>query len=113
MFIKRIPLLAANGTGAHGQLFNVYFPERYYEKLDTFQVIETKQQMIVLQAPIRKADNYWEYCVQLLDSTLEDEFDWQDGLETRFLTNIQPEFSEEGYTKYQSKKILLLIKVTL
>ena len=60
------------------------------------------EDVVVLDAtftPIRKADNFWEYTCQLLDSTLEEELDvnfCKTGMETRFLTNYQPEFSEEG-----------------
>ena len=72
---------------------------------DTIQIAESKQQVIVLHAPVRKSDNFWEYVVRLIDNTLEETLDLdacKTGMETRFLTNYQPEFSEEGYTKYQS-----------
>ena len=105
-FVKRIPFAAdVTDTGSNGSDITMWFTERYYEKYDTIQIVGSKQQVIVLQSPIRKADNFWEYTCQLLDSTLEEELDLnfcKTGMETRFLTNYQPEFSEEGFTKYQS-----------
>ena len=100
MFVKRIPFAAdVTDTGSNGSDITMWFTERYYEKYDTIQIVGSKQQVIVLQTPIRKADNFWEYTCQLLDSTLEEELDvnfCKTGMETRFLTNYQPEFSEEG-----------------
>ena len=106
-FIKRVPIISIDGgetVGQGGSFVTMYFGERYYEKFETFQIISTKQQCIVLQAPRRKADNYWEYVVQLIDNTGEDSLDTKSltGAETRFLTNINPEFSDQGYTKFQS-----------
>lgn len=100
MFIKRVPFAADvvdNGVG--GSEITMYFPERYYEKYDTIQIAESKQQVIVLHSPVRKSDNFWEYVVRLIDNTLEETLDLdacKTGMETRFLTNYQPEFSEEG-----------------
>lgn len=57
MFIKRVPFAADvvdNGVG--GSEITMYFPERYYEKYDTIQIAESKQQVIVLHAPVRKSD---------------------------------------------------------
>lgn len=99
-FIKRIPVLGVTNTGLY---YDIAFPERYYEKYDTFQFIDTKQQGIVLAAPVRKADNYWVYTIQLVDNTGEETLPNSIvGTETRFLANIHPELSEEGYMKYQS-----------
>lgn len=100
LFVKRVPFAAdVTDTGSNGSDITMWFTERYYEKYDTMQIVGSKQQVIVLQTPIRKADNFWEYTCQLLDSTLEEELDvnfCKTGMETRFLTNYQPEFSEEG-----------------
>ena len=61
--------------------------------------------VFVLTSPIRKADTFWEYTVRLLDSTgmytLDTDF-CQIGMETRFITNYQPEYHEEGFSKFQS-----------
>lgn len=34
----------------------MYFPERYYEKYDIFKIDATRQQCMVVERPIRKAD---------------------------------------------------------
>ena len=89
----------------------MYFRERYYEKYDTFKIDDSRQQCIVKTVPQRKADNFWEYTVQLIDndySSILDANACQPGMTTRFLANIMPEYHEEGYVKYQSKEILLL-----
>jgi hypothetical protein len=83
----------------------MYFKERYYEKYDTFKIDGSRQQCIVKTTPQRKADNFWEYTVQLIDadfSSILDATSCQLGMTTRFLSNIMPEYHEEGFTKYQS-----------
>ena len=83
----------------------MYFRERYYEKYDTFKIDESRQQCIVKTTPQRKADNFWEYTVQLIDadySAVLDVNSCQPGMTTRFLSNIMPEYHETGFTKYQS-----------
>lgn len=105
-FIKRIEFAATpTGTGAGGSDITMFFKERYYEKYDTFKIDGSRQQCIVKATPMRKADNFWEYTVQLIDNDLSSELDLdacQIGMTTRFLSNIMPEYHEEGYTKYQS-----------
>ena len=83
----------------------MYFTERYYEKYDTFKIQNSRQQCIVKATPERKADNFWEYTVQLIDSDFSSILDanaCQIGMKTRFLSNIMPEYHEFGFTKYQS-----------
>lgn len=105
-FVKRVEFAAApSGDGAGGADITMYFKERYYEKYDTFKIDESRQQCIVKATPVRKADNFWEYTVQLIDSDFSSVLDTsacQLGMTTRFLSNIMPEYHEEGYTKYQS-----------
>lgn len=89
----------------------MFFTERYYEKYDTFKIDGSRQQCIVKTTPQRKADDVWEYTVQLIDSDFASVLDvnhCQKGMTTRFLSNIMPEYHEFGFTKYQSKQILLL-----
>lgn len=111
-FIKHVEFAAVPvGTGASGSDITMYFTERYYEKYDTFKIDGSRQQCIVKSVPERKADNYWEYIVQLVDADYSSQLDTtacQPGMTTRFLSNIMPEYHERGYTKYQSKQILLL-----
>ena len=99
-FVKRVEFAAApTGTGANGADILMYFSERYYEKYDTFKVDGSRQQLIVKTTPVRKADNFWEYTVQLIDSDFSSILDTtycQLGGTTRFLSNIMPEYHEEG-----------------
>ncbi len=105
-FVKRVEFAAApSGDGAGGADITMYFVERYYEKYDTFKIDDSRQQCIVKAVPQRKADNFWEYTVQLIDSDYSSVLDTnycQKGMTTRFLSNIMPEYHEFGYTKYQS-----------
>ena len=99
-FIKRIKFAAVPvGDGSNGSEITMYFTERYYEKNDTFVIELSKQQCFVMAAPIRKADNFWEYSVRLIDNTYTSVLDataCNIGMETRFITNYQPELHEEG-----------------
>jgi len=105
-FVKKVEFAAAPiGNGVAGSDITVYFKERYYEKYDTIKVDNSRQQLIVKATPLRKADNFWEYTVQLIDadySSILDTSACQLGMFTRFLSNIMPEYHEEGFTKYQS-----------
>lgn len=99
-FIKRVEFAAIpTGTGASGADIEMYFKERYYEKYDTFKIDGSRQQCIVKTTPQRKADNFWAYTVQLIDADFSSELDrsaCQVGMTTRFLSNIMPEYHEEG-----------------
>lgn len=105
-FVKRVEFAAApSGNGAGGSDILVYFKERYYEKYDTIKIDGSRQQLVVKATPVRKADNFWEYTTQLIDadySSILDASACQLGMTTRFLSNIMPEYHEEGFTKYQS-----------
>jgi hypothetical protein len=105
-FLKEVEFAAVpSGDGTGGADITMYFKERYYEKYDTFKIQESRQQCIVKAVPQRKADNFWEYTVQLIDSDFSSVLDTnacQVGDKTRFLANIMPEYHELGYTKYQS-----------
>jgi len=75
------------------------FKERYYEKYDTFRIEGSRQMCFVKTAPVRKADNYWEVVVQLIDadySSILDTTATNPGQQTRFLTNYHPELSRLG-----------------
>lgn len=105
-FVKRVEFAAPPvGDGAAGSDITMYFKERYYEKYDTFKIDASRQQGIVKTTPQRKADDFWEYTVQLIDSDYSSILDanaCQVGMTTRFLSNIMPEYHELGFTKYQS-----------
>ena len=106
--IKRIPFAASVPTAfahAPGVEIPMAFPERYYEVNDTFMIDESHQLCIVIDGPIRKADDFWEYSVRLVDADYSAELDvtaCQAGMLTRWIGNIQPELHEIGFTKYTS-----------
>ncbi len=104
--IKRVPFLTVpDGDGAQGSDITFTFPENYYQKNDTFIIEESRQQVIVVSRPIRQSDNQWVIIGKLQDSDYSAILDisaCQPGMDTRFLTNYQPEMHEEGYTKHQS-----------
>lgn len=105
-FLKRVAFAAPpTGDGAGGSDITMYFTERYYERYDTFIIEKSGQQCVVKTVPQRKADNFWEYVVQLIDSDYEailDANSCQVGDTTRFLSNVVPEYHSEGYVKAQS-----------
>lgn len=103
-FVKRLPILAVEGTGVHGSEVIFHFPERYYEMYDVFVIEDTRQQAIVKTVPVRRSDACYEVVCQLIDNDYSERVDNSVvGMSTRFLTNHMPELSEIGYTKYQSK----------
>ena len=99
-FIKRIEFAAVpTDTGENGSEIVMYFKERYYEKYDIFKIDKTRQQCMVVERPVRKADDLWEYVVRLIDndySSLLDISGCQVGDTTRFQSNAMPEMHEEG-----------------
>jgi hypothetical protein len=107
-FLKRVTFAAVpTGDGAGGSDITMYMTERYYERYDTFIIEKSGQQCVVKAVPQRKADNFWEYIVQLVDSDYESILDinaCQPGDTTRFLSNVMPEYHSEGYVKAQSKQ---------
>ena len=105
-FIKRVEFAAVpSDKGELGSEIVMHFKERYFERYDTFVIEKSGQQCIVKSIPQRKADDFWEYVVQLIGNDYEAVLDLsacQVGDTTRFVTNIQPEYHTEGYVKYQS-----------
>jgi len=98
--IKRIEFAGTPiGDGNNGSAIIMPFKERYYEKYDIFRVEDSRQLCQVISKPTRKADNYWEVMVQLIDpdySTILDSTAVGLGHYTRFISNAFPELSEEG-----------------
>lgn len=105
-YIKRVEFAdVPREIGENGSTIIMAFKERYYEKYDIFRIDKTMQQCFVVARPTRKADNYWEVEVRLIDndySSILDTDGCQVGDTTRFLSNAMPEGHEEGYVKYQS-----------
>lgn len=105
-YIKRVEFAdVPTEDGAGGSEIVMAFKERYYEKYDIFKIDKTMQQCMVVSRPVRKADNYWEVVVRLIDNDYSSVLDFsgcQIGDTTRFQSNAMPEMHEEGYVKYQS-----------
>ena len=99
-YIKRIEFAAVpEGDGAGGTEIKMAFRERYYAKYDNFKIENSGQQCFVVSGPIRRADNYWEYCVRLVDNnydTILDASACQPGDKTRWISNYMPELHDEG-----------------
>lgn len=96
-FVKRIPILAMEGDGKNGTEIIFQFPEHYYERHDVFVIEETRQQCFVVTRPYRRSDNCWEYVCRLVTTEYEEGIsDTVVGTDTRFVTNHQPELSEDG-----------------
>lgn len=111
-YIKRIKFADVPVPGNAGDEIVMAFTENYYQKYDIFKIDKTMQQCQVLYRPVRKRDDYWEVTVRLIDNDYSTELDLsgcQVGDTTRFQSNAFPEAHEEGYSKYQSKIMLLLI----
>lgn len=104
--IKHVEFYCAPvGTGAGAQDIIMTFVENYYNKYDIIRIDESKQQVIVLSHPIRRADNQWELTVRLIDNNFDSTLDvdaCQPGMTTTFQSTANVELSEEGYTKQQS-----------
>jgi hypothetical protein len=105
-YIKRVEFAAVpTSLGEGGEEIIMYFKEHYYDKYDIFKIDKTRQQCMVMMNPVRKADDFWEYTVRLIDndySSILDLDGCQIGDTTRFQSNAMPEMHEEGYIKYQS-----------
>jgi hypothetical protein len=105
-FIKYVPFVAVpEGTGENGTEIRMIFPEKYYEADDTFIIEESKQMCIVMEAPRRVADNYWEYYVKLMGGNLSAILDasaCQVGMNTRWIGNVKQEYHDSGCVKFQS-----------
>lgn len=96
-FIKRIPILAIEGTGENGQEVIFHFPEHYYDKYDVFIIEETRQQCFVTMAPIRRSDACYEYICRIVDNDYSSKIENADrliGTDTRFCTNHMPELHD-------------------
>lgn len=75
---------------------------------DVFVIEETRQQCFVMLSPVRRSDAVWEYVCRVVDNDYKERLDPEAivGTDTRFVTNHMPELHEQGFTKYQSDKIL-------
>ncbi len=88
-----------DGDGSNGSEIIMAFKENYYQKYDIFRIDKSKQQCQVLSRPIRRADNYWEVSVRLIDNDFSSVLDadaCRVGDTTTFQSVAMPELSEEG-----------------
>lgn len=94
-FIKRVEFADVPvGDGENGSEITMAFKENYYQKYDIFKIDKTMQQCFVVSRPERKADNYWEVQVRLIDNDYNSVLDLrgcQIGDTTRFQSNAMPE----------------------
>lgn len=116
-YIKRVEFAAVpEGDGADGTEITMAFKERYYEKYDIFKIDKTMQQCMVVSRPVRKADNWWEVQVRLIDNDYKSVLDLsgcQIGDTTRFQSNAHPEMHEEGRPNTLAMIFTLLSSVKL
>lgn len=95
----------AEGSSSADEI-TMAFKENYYQKYDIFRIDKSKQQCEVVSHPIRRADDYWEVQVRLIDNTYDSSLDLdacQVGDTTTFQSVATVELSEEGYSKFQSQ----------
>lgn len=79
------------------------FKRKYYQMYDIFRIDKTRQQCQVMSNPVRRADNYWEVQVVLIDNnydTLLDTSGCQVGDTTTFQSAAVPELHDQGYCKF-------------
>lgn len=106
--IKRIPFAVSVSPAygkTHGLEIPMVFTERYYEVNDVFMIDESHQLCVVIDGPVRKADDYFEYSVRLMDADYAADLDTDacmQGMTTRWIGNVQPELHETGNVKYTS-----------
>lgn len=91
--------------GENGMEIPMAFTRRYYELDETFLIEGSKQMCIVIDGPTRKADDFWEYTVRLMDADYSARLDLDSckaGMLTRWIGNVKQEYHDNGFTKYQS-----------
>ena len=93
------------GDGENGTEICMAFDRRYYEVDDTFIIEDSKQMCMVMAAPVRKADQYWEYAVKLMGGDLSATLDADAcyvGARTRWIGNVKQEYHDTGCVKFTS-----------
>lgn len=104
--IDYIPFVETpEGSGVNGTEIRMVFPRRYYEVDDTFIIEDSKQMCIVMEAPIRKSDTYWEYYVKLMAGDFSAELDTSacyPGANTRWIGCVKQEYHDSGCVKFTS-----------
>lgn len=99
-YIKRIEFADVPvGDGANGTEITMAFKERYYEKYDIFMIEKTRQQCFVTSRPVRKADNYYEVQVRLIDNDYSTVLDL-DGCHIGDTTRFQSNAMKQNYSSF-------------
>lgn len=104
-FLKRIEFAEKPEAAAPGEEITMMFNEGYFQKDETFVIEKSRQQCIVVENPVRIADNCWKTIVRLIDndySTVLDTDACEIGDTCRYMSNFKSELHDEGYTKYHS-----------
>ena len=98
--IKRVEFAAKpEQHGEGGTEITMAFKENYFQKYDIFMIDESRQQCQVVSRPIRRADDYWEVQVRLIDndySSILDDTACEPGMTATWKSVAVPELSEEG-----------------
>ena len=113
--IKHVEFACAPvGNGAGGTDITMTFVENYYNKYDIIRIDESKQQVIVMSNPIRRADNQWELTVRLIANNFDTILDidaCQPGMTTTFQSTANVELSEEGKKLFKCLVLLSSVKL--
>lgn len=93
--VKRVRFAASVSKAAanFGMDIPVAFTEKWYAANDVFMIDESHQLCMVVDGPIRRADDFWEYTVRLVDadySAVLDEEACQAGKTTRWIGKKLP-----------------------
>lgn len=102
-FIPRIKFVASsNDTGEGGSLVRLIMQHKYYDPHDTFR-LDNGQILYVDKVPRRLSEFEWEYYCSLQGASANRRIDTaytQKGKESMWMSNIHPEMSERGYSKF-------------
>ena len=98
--IKRIEIVDTPiGDGVNGSEITFAFRENYFQKNDTFEIEETRQQFFVTAGPTRQNDQYWVIQARIIDgdfnTVLDDSISYVGGF-AKWIGNAFPELHEYG-----------------
>jgi hypothetical protein len=92
-------------NGLNGSEITMAFTKREFEAEETFMIDGSKQMCWVVEAPTRRADDYWEYQVRLMSGDREAVLDTsvcKKGMKARWIGSAKPELHDTGFVKFQS-----------
>lgn len=91
-----------NEDGSGGAEFRLVLERKFYDPRETFE-LDNEQQLFVTRVPRQLAPNKIEYWVKLVGSDSSRSVNtnyMKRGMETKYVSNYQPELSERGYNKH-------------